>query len=191
MYANCWYGSASFGFALIASFNTSIACGKSSCSISKAATREASCDCPGSTFNTLRYASSARSISPFSSSDIPSTKCVNASALCAPSKRRARSAAGLELDESSSRPDFFVVTDAEPVLGDELFSFALTDAFVAIRKASAKKRERRAETPQFFFSWLTLLSLVSGLTSANQLRSDLYRQACRLRFLWNAGNTPA
>jgi hypothetical protein len=97
----------------------------------------------------------------------------------------------LELDESSSRPDFFVVTDAEPVLGDELFSFALTDAFVAIRKASAKKRERRAETPQFFFSWLTLLSLVSGLTSANQLRSDLYRQACRLRFLWNAGNTPA
>src|SRR6266536_2286993 len=169
MDASCGYGSASFGFALIASFNTSIACGKSSCSISNAATREASCDWPGSTFNTLRYASSARSVSPFSSSDIPSTKCVSASALCAPSKRSARSAAGLELDESSWPPAFLVADEAR-VFGHELFGFWLAVAPVATRKSSVKKRYQHGEIPQLCFWYLTPLMLVSGETSANQPR---------------------
>src|SRR5260370_8769796 len=147
MYASCWYGSASFGFALIASFNTSIACGKSSCSISNGGAREATCDWAGSTFNTLRYASSGRSVSPFSSRDIPSTKCVSASALCAPSKRSARSAAGLELDESSWPPDFLVADEA-PVFGNELFCFWLAAALVATRKSSVKKRHQHGEIPQ-------------------------------------------
>jgi hypothetical protein len=66
------------------------------------------------------------------------------------------------------RPDFFVVANEDPVFGEEFFCFGLAEAFVAIRKTSAKKRERCAETPQFFFSCLTLVMLVSGVTSANQ-----------------------
>ena len=73
-----------------------------------------------------------------------------------------QSAAGLELDESSWRPAFFVAPDEDPVFGDELFGFWLAATLIAIRKISAGKRDRRGETPQFFFCFLTLLMLVFG-----------------------------
>src|SRR6266513_3473446 len=160
MKASCWYGSALFGFALIASLSTSIACGKSSCCISKPATRAASCDWPGSTLSTLRYASSARSISPFSSNAIPSTKCASASALCAPPARKARSPAGLGLSESSWRPVFFIAADEDPIFGDDVLGGRLAASPVAKRKSSAKKRPLRRQMPQFLFRCVTLLMLV-------------------------------
>jgi hypothetical protein len=68
----------------------------------------------------------------------------------------------LELDESSWRPAFFVAAEEDPIFGDELFCFWLAAALIAMRKTSARKRNRRSGTPQFFFCFLTLLTLVFG-----------------------------
>src|SRR5213078_1472260 len=155
MKASCWYGSALFGFALIASFSTSIACGKSSCCISKPATREASSDWPASTLSTLRYASRARSISPFSSNAIPSTKRASASALCAACGRNARSGAGFEATESSWRATGFPGWARGTFAGEPLGACA-SATVAAIRKLSAKKKFRQAQQTQHFFRSLTL-----------------------------------
>ena len=125
-------------------------------------------DWPGSTFSTLRYASSARSVSPFSSSDIPSTKCVSASALCAPSERSDRSAAGLELSESSWRSAFFIVADEDRVLGGERFRRSVGRRARRDQKDKRQKKTTAQQNAPCFFRCLTRLMLVFGLTSANQ-----------------------
>src|SRR5437867_6494522 len=111
--------------------------------MSKPATRAASWAWPGSTLSTLRYASSARFISPFSSNAIPSTKCASASALRAPPVRRTRSGAGLESSESSWRPVCFAWFERG------VFVVRSASAFAVARKMSAKMIPQQGKTSHF------------------------------------------
>src|SRR5439155_25945271 len=125
---------------------------------------------PGSTLSTFRYASIARSISPFSSNAIPSTKRVSASALCAPCERKARSGGGFELTESSCRPVDFVACARGIFAGEALGWPCATVA--ATKKLTAKMISRREE-PQHFFCTLT-----AKLIFLTRLRQTTRSEGC-------------
>ena len=131
--------------------------------MSKAATREASSDWPGSTLSTWRYDSSARSISPFSSSAMPSTKCVNALALRSPSGRKARSAAGLKLRKSSCRSTLIGADDGL-VRGDTVRGVRASPTLAATRKPSVKK-QHNGQRARFLCSFILSILAFSGAFS--------------------------
>src|SRR4029077_18580307 len=95
-----------------------------------------------------------RSISPFSSNAIPSTKRASASALCAPCDRNARSGAGFDANESSWRATGFPGWARGTFTGEALGACA-SATVVATRKLSAKSSFRPAQQTQHFFWSLT------------------------------------
>src|SRR5438477_1544543 len=163
--------------------------------MSKAATRAASCDWPGSTLSTLRYASRARSISPFSSNAIPSTKCVSAPALRSPPARSARSGAGFALTESSCRTFCFVWCERGVFAGG--FVVGSGNAIRTPTKISAKIIPQHTETPHFVrFLISEILTFGTPVrkpgfanATAGKPVSDLWWRHCR-RLVWRFGGPP-
>src|SRR5262249_16098199 len=105
--------------------------------------------------STLRYASSALSISPFSSNPIPSTKCASASALCADCGRNARSEAGFDARESSWRATDFAGC-ARGTFAVEALGACACALVPTSEKLTAKTSFLQVQQTRYFFPSLTL-----------------------------------